>query len=228
MIKTAITEHGQFKVYANDHIGKIMLEGTHYEAELISIILNNCMDKNGAAIDVGANIGTHTIAFGKHFNEVFAFEPQRICYELLRENIANNPIIGTPYNYALGHTAATVSIKDEKDGGKANYGGRSIGLGGGRAVKMRPLDDTDVASGLPVKLIKIDVEGAEKLVIYGARKTIRQHKPVVFFECAGLSHRMNALEIITPEVREFDLLEFFTDCGYRSIRKIKKNILMLP
>jgi FkbM family methyltransferase len=31
--------------------------------------------------------------------------------------------------------------------------------------------------------IKIDVEGAENLVIYGGKKTIQKYHPVIFFEC---------------------------------------------
>ena len=48
-------------------------------------------------------------------------------------------------------------------------------------VRTERLDDT-LPDGFVPALIKIDVEGAERLVVEGARETIRRHRPIVVFE----------------------------------------------
>ncbi|MDD2964185.1 MAG: FkbM family methyltransferase [Bacteroidales bacterium] len=49
-------------------------------------------------------------------------------------------------------------------------------------VEMKTLDSI-ITNDMTVKLIKIDVEGAEYLVLKGALQTLRRHQPVVIFEC---------------------------------------------
>jgi FkbM family methyltransferase len=49
------------------------------------------------------------------------------------------------------------------------------------AVRTVRLDD-DLPSGFVPALIKIDVEGAERLVVEGGLETIRRHRPIVVFE----------------------------------------------
>lgn len=51
------------------------------------------------------------------------------------------------------------------------------------AVRMRPLDDL-VAGGVvpPPGVVKIDVEGAERAVLTGARATLEAHRPPVLME----------------------------------------------
>ena len=54
----------------------------------------------GFNVDVGANIGTHTLAFARLVGErerVFAFEPQRLVAQVLAANIALNSLTKRPY-----------------------------------------------------------------------------------------------------------------------------------
>jgi FkbM family methyltransferase len=61
--------------------------------------------------------------------------------------------------------------------------------------------DQAVGNGYLASLIKVDVEGAELPVLYGARRTLMRNKPVVVFEHAATSN--------TEE-----LLEYFSELGY--------------
>jgi hypothetical protein len=59
-----------------------------------------------------------------------------------------------------------------------NFGGLNIG-NGSTVVNMITIDSLDLNN---VDYMKIDVEGAESLVLLGAEKTIKKFKPVICFE----------------------------------------------
>eukprot|EP00966_Prymnesium_polylepis_P201664 4672627-Prymnesium_polylepis.1 len=63
-----------------------------------------------------------------------------------------------------------------------NYGGRSIG-GGGERVRLLAIDEMEWGQ-TSVSVLKVDVEGSEPLVVYGARRTIRRWRPTIYFERA--------------------------------------------
>ena len=49
-------------------------------------------------IDAGAHIGAHTLAFSRlvgRQGKVFAFEPQRLLYQILAANVALNSLAGS-------------------------------------------------------------------------------------------------------------------------------------
>jgi FkbM family methyltransferase len=74
-------------------------------------------------------------------------------------------------------------------------------------VRLARLDDV-LPADLPVRLIKIDVEGAELQVMRGAQALLRRWRPVVIFE-----HGMGAADHYgTRPEAVFDLL---ADCGLR-------------
>ena len=78
-------------VFANENIGiSINLFGT-YELEELKVLfqfLEPIKDQliTGTALDVGANIGNHSLYFSIYFNEVHAFEPSPDIFYLLKFN----------------------------------------------------------------------------------------------------------------------------------------------
>lgn len=61
---------------------------------------------------------------------------------------------------------------------KFNYGGLELGAGG-EPVNMVSLDTMGLTG---VSLLRIDAEGAEALVLYGAQELIRNQRPVISYE----------------------------------------------
>ncbi|CAN5392845.1 hypothetical protein BH10PSE3_BH10PSE3_10810 [soil metagenome] len=157
-------------------------EWAEHEIALLSSLL-----KDGPAIlDVGANIGTHSLAFAARFpgSQVLSFEPQPLAHALLAASVLLNG-----YNnirpHQLGCSDETQIIKILPDYEAINWNIGALDLKAAQASNGMPILLTTIdkmAEALDVQLIKVDVEGAEPGVLRGSRETIRRCRPVVFFE----------------------------------------------
>ena len=135
--------------------------------------------------DVGAHIGTHTLFFSRAVGsagKVYAFEPQRVVFQVLAGNAALNSLQNVwCRQVALGSRSGSAAIPAVDYGSSDNFGAialREAGRGG-ETVPISRIDDLGLAS---IGLIKIDVEGMEKDVLEGAANTIRGCRPVIYVE----------------------------------------------
>jgi FkbM family methyltransferase len=240
------TKYGKFWVYNNDEwIGRVIRMGEAWDHKVINKMVKH-IRTNSIVVDVGANIGTHSIPYSRYAKQVYCFEPQSKIYQLLVKNIAeNNRTNIVTHQYALGHLNTTnltmcSTIPDGRSKGQpidyqtskmVNYGGIELGLGG-EQIEMRTLDSLNLSN---VSYLKIDVEGAEKLVIYGAQETIRRDRPVILYENKKqVSDQMKQMLLSVDqgypaEVEAFDIQQFlFEQLRYRSSFTIKNDIICLP
>ena len=144
--------------------------------------------------DVGANIGTHTVALAKTFGnriQVRSFEAQRQVYYLLCGNIAINGLDNvTAHHAAVTDTADNVMQIHLPDYGLPNnFGGLELikpersdnqymTKQQSESVVTMTLDQFEEA----VDFVKLDIEGMEHIALRGARDTISQHRPICFVE----------------------------------------------
>ena len=135
--------------------------------------------------DVGANIGTHSVALARHVGPsgaVFAFEPQRVVHGILQTNAALNGLTWIHAERAgVGRVADTMLLADYAYGADDNYGGIAMTAAQrGWPVRVVTLDEY---LWLPrVDVVKIDVEGMEPDVLDGAHAFLTQYRPVLFVE----------------------------------------------
>ena len=85
-------------IFAFDHIGLEINNFGIYEEDLLNAIMSFAKDKLNLKklstfIDVGANIGNHSLYFSKISKKVFSYEPNPNTYELLKFNTRNIPNI---------------------------------------------------------------------------------------------------------------------------------------
>jgi FkbM family methyltransferase len=160
---------------------EIALNGTYEFEELCLLkefVIQNGYDRN-VAVDIGANIGNHSVFFSDFFERVLSFEPSHFNFELLKLNTKHNDNIEL-YNFAIGATDCVGNLITNS----SNYGGSSIKFNEegpkGELVSVKKLKNA-IGSG-KVDLIKIDVEGMEYDVLKGAEEIIRKWKPIVVFE----------------------------------------------
>ena len=187
---------GRFVLLHGDMISEFVNlfgEWCEGEVELFRSILSETSD----VIEVGANIGMHSVALAKLApkGKLLCYEPQRIIYQILCANIAINDITNAHLvNKAVSDQPGTITIATSKYDDPWNYGAFSIrdgfnsegaypGATDQEGVDQTTLDlDLERQSVKNLDLIKIDAEGAERLVLDGADATIARHKPYLFVE----------------------------------------------
>ncbi|ENH98399.1 group 1 glycosyltransferase [Gracilibacillus halophilus YIM-C55.5] len=165
-----------------DHIQKIIqYNKKFYELGMLEDIKSK-VDDNATIIDIGANIGNHTVYFGKVCkSRVLAFEPQIEAYSLLCENIRINNLQNKVklFNSALGKEKATGSIVNQNIN---NTGAAEFLVHPNGNISLNKLDDI-IDTKLPrIAIIKIDVEGMELDVLEGAQNIIKYYKPYIYVE----------------------------------------------
>lgn len=224
------TPVGDLKTFVNDMFtDNLKQTGQYNEQVLLDDHLQTIIKESELIIDVGAHIGYHSIGYGK-INpnaKILSFEPQKQVFELLKQNIDSNNLSNQihPFNLAVGdkfrETTLSNTITDgENVGAQLQYGGDlSFNLGGvslgfnGEIVNMITIDSIVLNK---LDFIKIDVEGAESLVLLGGKNSIMKFKPAICFEH---NHKQLSQDFIkslgydnlpTP----FDILKSF---GYTTI-----------
>jgi FkbM family methyltransferase len=158
-----------------DHMhGMIAFTGT-YERELTRLIRDRA-ERGGTLVDVGANWGYFTLiwASAKANNRVISIEASPRNISPLRENIRRNNLHDRVniVDAAAGRGRESMQF----DLGPLNETGWGKFVRDKTEntveVKVIPLDE--ICDGLDrVEFVKIDVEGAESLVLEGSRKLLR-------------------------------------------------------
>lgn len=134
-------------------------------------------------VEAGANIGGLTLPLAGLVGaggRLLAFEAQRPIHAVLSANLLLNGLRHVwAERVALGGAAGSIKVPYLDLSRVENFGGLSLGGEEGEDCPVRTLDSYDLTA---LKLIKIDVEGAESEVIDGARETITRLRPVLYVE----------------------------------------------
>jgi len=209
----------RLKVDLSSSVGRSIWFRGNYEPEVESV-MRRILRPGDAFIDVGSNVGYFSIVGAKMVGPqggVHAFEPsQKIC-GYLRESIAANSLKNTFANaIALWSQPKTLNFAVQKNSGFSYVVPIHPGLEGMSPdlVPANTLDryiDSDLKH--PVRLVKIDVEGAECHVLAGMAATLEVHSPVLVVEVVDwlLSRFDNRVEDIfallsSHDYQAYDLL----------------------
>lgn len=163
-------------------------------------------------LDIGANAGFYSMGMAQAFPDlaIHAFEPVPATYEQLRRNLVLN---GTrkvqAHHVGLADAAGELTFYYDATVSGASS---SAPLGEGFETTtvtcpVTTLDEFTAAHGLRPDLIKCDVEGGELKTFLGARRTLAEHRPVVFTE---MLRKWAARFHYHPN----DLIDYFAGLGY--------------
>lgn len=196
----------QLFTLSGDFIGReLMIEGLYERAEL-EWLRTNVLAKSGeepfdTILDVGANIGNHSLFFSDYCNRVLAFEPNPVTAQILRANVELNQRLNVKiFECGLGQEAGIAIPAGDASG---NLGGCRYVFANSHEPRERGVEvrvgDQIVAGEQGVRrvdLIKVDVEGAELPVLAGLTQVLHRDHPVVVFEANAGSDNMGVVELL--------------------------------
>lgn len=177
---------------------------SQYEKELAKK-MQETLAPGSIVIDIGANIGGHTLPLAKMVGEtghVYAIEPTDFAFEKLTSNIDINPKIKnriTPFKLFLTdkdkkNIPVKVSASWSIQGGMSNPNRNQLDMGYGKSIKtatVKTLDElVDELNIKRIDAIKIDVDGHEVEILNGAANTLEKFSPILFIEFAPIHYEV--------------------------------------
>ena len=169
-------------------------------------MFGDILQPRDVVVEVGANIGAHTVRLaqlvGKE-GKVIAFEPQRLCFQLLNGNVAINSLTNVyTYQKCVGACEGYVTVPELSPDEIHNWGGVSLekkSKDTGERVECITLDSLNLTK---CKLLKLDVEGMELQVLQGAVNILNKCQLLIYTEV----DRMD---------KKAELMTFLCERGYK-------------
>jgi FkbM family methyltransferase len=188
-----------------------MLAG-RFDAEIYDAIAQALPARNGIVWDVGAHIGFHTLGFSTIVGpsgRVVAFEPNPSNRERLRQNLERNADLAArieilPYGLSEHDGKSLFAFSRDIDSGASSMSfldrtTPSVDPGTSASwekivVPVRTADSLIRDGTARPDVMKIDVEGAELLVLQGAAEMIRMTRPTTIIEAHSARLAFNVHE----------------------------------
>jgi|APSaa5957512535_1039671.scaffolds.fasta_scaffold00655_11 FkbM family methyltransferase len=209
----------QMCCYSFDHIShEINFRGQFEKTELLCLITNFKKYMSGKTVlDIGANIGNHSLAFSPYCKQVFAFEPHPKTFRLLELNTMDVGNID-PINVGASDSTCKMKAVDTH----YNMGGAKLiddsfvaneKISNYLEFSLVPLDSMDQLQNTDIGFVKIDVEGHELQAFKGAKRLLEKHHPVIAFEQLEESFNQGTSDVI----------EFLKNTGYKKFFVLQRR-----
>ena len=229
IIETKIDEF-YIKTFDNDWVGLHIRNNKKWE-EHIGVFLKRNLTDSSILVDVGSNYGWHSIYNSKNCNKIYSFEPQKIMYDIQLKNIIDNNICNIELlNCALGDMNESKNMAPiDYTHNSINIGDLSIGLEGD-SIEIKTLDSLNIGN---IDFIKIDVQGYEKNVLLGAKKTIYEFKPIIIIEIENHQLRKfnyessDLFKLLRDLNYEIFLLDYYYPSDHVCVHKEKINDFLI-
>lgn len=200
-----------------DRIQNIQLsKSTFYEFNILQE-LDKYLTRDSVVVDIGANVGNHTIYWGKisKVKKIYAFEPVKSIFNILVKNVEINNLLGKVKLYNIG-------LSDKMSKGKIEtynldiLGGTSISEIDDGDLELNKLDNiNEINEEQKIDFVKIDVEYFEKYVLLGASTFFTRYTPIVFIESY-------------QGVNQYDFVySYFKNLNYNEPLKFGRNYLFI-
>jgi FkbM family methyltransferase len=173
-IATADTEYGPLRYFTSDiWLGRSLAmlgEWSSGECDLY----NRVIGPADVVVEVGANIGAHTVVLAKLAKQVIAFEPAVETCSLLKENTDSFDNVNV-LPYAVGAESGVASLKTKPN----NPGGTEVIADESGKIPVATIDECELPE---LSFLKADCEGSELAVLQGGVRTIARCRPLLYVE----------------------------------------------
>lgn len=149
-------------------------------------VMRNCLRPGDCMLDIGANVGYLSLMAASivgDTGQVYAFEPSPEVLPNLRRNLATNP--RAPIQLlpvAVADRVGTVTFHVPSGHRSALSSMRTL-WPGARSIEVEAITLDSLLNSLPhIHFAKIDVEGAELLVLRGMQQLIARDRPLILME----------------------------------------------
>lgn len=199
------------------------------------IWMGQCLDafirsKQGCVIDVGVNVGVYLVKLKVLRNDIeyIGFEPNAVCNyytnELIRINkfkkarvlpvaLSDELNVKTLYASKLGDKTASLVVETKNGSASLEYSSDIVTVEGDVFIKMLGVKE--------IAVIKVDVEGAELIVLNGLIKTIEEFRPFFYIEVWANSEKdAESVERIS-QIYKLITSRDYTIIGVNSDRKLE-------
>lgn len=211
----------------NDTPSKFIRSGNFYEENIFLKFKDNIPD-SGTFLDIGANIGNHSVMFNQYFPErpIISFEANPFNYAMLSINTSKIKNI-TAICCCLGESSAISRFVhfhpspgcsrlpqyfgDEANGADTMFQTRledCLMLN----LITQPLDNFDISD---ISFIKIDVECHELEVFKGSMNILQKYKPTIWIEdCTFKNGKDNSATKFLIDKLNYSIVDQDIDCNY--------------
>ena len=179
---------------------------------MTTAVINKYVREGMTVLDIGANIGCHTLRFAKLVGgggKVIAFEPMSWAYSKLKHNIElndfNNIVIEKIALSSVNQRAQNIYFRSSWtiDPGSSSNAKKK------EDINFITLDEYVRRNKINrIDFIKLDVDGYEYKIIQGARDTLKRDKPLIIIELG-----IYTLQVVGDNI--YDLVNALSDIGYK-------------
>ena len=165
----------------------VFFYGAH-EREVLEY-MGSLIGSESVVLDIGANVGHHTLFFASKAQEVHAFEPNSVFRTqfdvLMSENNVTNVHL---HQFGLGDATENATYYaptgDNQGVGSFVSGHKDTNADVGTMQIVQGDEAVDALKLSRIDLIKIDVERFEESVLRGLQQTLKEFRPIVVMEYA--------------------------------------------
>lgn len=206
--------------YPTDLVQSYIVDNDMFFEEDILVKLDEYISDDFVILDIGANIGNHSLYWSKKRNirKIYCFEPIVDTFAILQKNIQLNALEKSvqPINIGLSDEKTMAKIQTFR---YSNIGGTSINKDMSGNLQLDRLDNIEIKEQ-KIDFVKIDVEGHEISVLKGAENTIKKYRPIIFIESFSNNYQFIDEILISWG---YVLLRRFPDENYLYVYKDKNR-----
>jgi FkbM family methyltransferase len=231
-----------------DYLGRSVFVKNHFDRDHVGRLMGKLAElgidvKGTTLLEIGANIGTHTVYFGltRTFGRILAIEPDPRNFELLDENVLQNGfgdlVVRVPY--AVSDQERTIEFfLHPNNHGKSSPNQRHVDDRKIRVAAL-PIPEILARAGVPqadVGLVWMDIEGYEPIAARSMQPLFERRIPVHMEFTGDFYGREKATEFVAFLARFYDNCMVFYNDDSEEQRKVTDipldreqfDILLLP